>query len=137
MFDRMMACGVAICVLWHAAVGCCAHHERCVSHASQAAAPNCGHHGSHHDDHDCDRSDSGHEEHAPADCTEASCVMTATAESRVQAAPDDGATWLVPLAVDGSHGLTLAATVRSVHSNTGVLRPGPMRTHLALRVLLI
>lgn len=135
MFDRMMACAVAICVLWHAVVGCCAHHEKCISQSPKSSAPDCGHHCSHQGDRD--HSDSGHDEHAPADCTEASCVMTATVETRVQVAPDDGSTWFVPLAVHTGQSSLHAVGGGNLHSDTGVLRPGPMRTHLALRVLLI
>jgi len=137
MYNRMMACAVAICVLWHAVVGCCAHHERCISHSPKSAAPVCGHHCSHRGDDDRDPADSGRQGRAPADCTETSCVMTATAESRVQVAPDDAWAWFVPLAVHTGQSSLHAVGDNVFSSDTGVLRPGPMRTHLALRVLLI
>lgn len=141
MLQHWMAFAVTLSMLWHAIVGCCAHHEHRLSKtASPAAMQECAHH--------CHGRQQGEQRdgalpapaggnRAPAGCDEASCVMTATDESRVVVAPDDSlARSIQPESWRGCL-VPYRAIDEGIDSDVDFHAPGPWRRHLVLRVFLI
>lgn len=145
MLDRLMAFAVALSVLWHAIVGCCAHHEHRSSLEKVATVgQGCSHQCHGHEKRACVRtSHSGRlslqasDSNPPADCREAACAMTAAAGLRTVVMPIDAVAWSVQ--PEKLHDCALPHSTPDGHCHPGIgfHDLGPMRRHLVLRVFLI
>src|SRR5262245_57833212 len=138
----------AATVLWHAVVGCCAHHDHACAAESHSitAAPHQEHEHSCH----CSSSpaDRGHDhgdpatvcelccdEHSPCGpCTGERCTLTV---AKIKAEDFDAAATNRLCVVSAAP--ILIGTASAVHDFASVMddRPPPLRAHLALHVLLI
>lgn len=145
MLDRLMVFAVALSVLWHAIVGCCAHHEHRLSlETVKTAGDNCAHHchghlgrGSGHTSHSDEPSIQASDDKSPANCNEIACSMTADAGIRVVVLPIDSLAWNVQPVSLPECDLPNCISDGHFHSDIGFQVLGQLRRHLVLRVFLI
>jgi hypothetical protein len=145
----------AATVLWHAVIGCCAHHDACVEHAHEHEQVVVVEHAAddHDADHDCSCTHDAHDDHdaapvqqlpdeAPASHSEPAAPCDDAECSFLAVKLTSSAEWLGEqlLTADVPEVRTIALTevdVVAARLAPGDDRPPPLRTHLALSILLV